>query len=122
MRKLKKGLIVAHILNCINQETIEIELSEYDIKTLLRFRKIFSGNISDTKPFDEFNIIKIKIYYGNFNWIQLFGGQMFISENNILEYYNDKNALAQNYIINLAYKNNYDRLKQVVYLDSAFKK
>jgi len=121
MKTIIKSSNRAYILNNINQEVIEIKLSQKDIKTLLRFRKIFNSDISNTKPFDENNLVKIKIIYAGNNYMLMFGGQMFVYENNLMEYYSDKRMLAQNYIINKAYKHNYDKLKQVVYLDSVGK-
>lgn len=121
MYKNVKSKNKAIILNNINREIIEIKLSQKDIQSLLRFRRILSSDISNAKPFDENIFLKIKVLYEDNNYMQLFGGQMFVFENNLMEYYLDKKMLVQNYIINKAYKHNYDKLKQVVYLNSVGK-
>jgi hypothetical protein len=121
MYKNVKSKNKAIILNNINREIIEIKLSQKDIQSLLRFRQILYSDISNAKPFDENIFLKIKVLYEDNNYMLLFGGQMFVFENNLMEYYLDKKLLVQNYIINKAYKQNYDKLKQVVYLNSVGK-
>lgn len=121
MKNNTKSVNTAYILNNINQEVIKIELSKTDIQALLRFRKTLCNDISRTKTFEDSNLIKIKVVYDKNSFIQLFDGQMFVYDNNIFEYYLDPNMITQNYIINKAYKHNYDKLKQVVYLDSVNK-
>jgi hypothetical protein len=121
MYKNIKNKNKAIILNNINREIIEIKLSQKDIRSLLRFKRILSSDISYAKPFGENNFLKIKVLYEDNNYMQLYGGQMFVFENNLMEYYLDKKMLVQNYIINKAYKHYYDKLKQVVYLNSVCK-
>lgn len=118
MYKNIKSKSKAIILNNINREIIEIKLSQKDIQSLLRFRLILTSDLSKVRPFDENNVLKIKVLYEDNNYIQLYGGHMLVYENNLMEYYMDKKMLVQSYIINKAFKHNYDKLKQVVYLNS----
>ncbi len=108
----------AYIQNNINQEIIEVELSQKDVQTILRYKRVLCNNLSKTKIFDDSIIMKIEVVHMDKNILNTFGGQVFIYENNIIEYFVDDDMLIQNYILGKAYKHNYDRLKEVVYMDS----
>ena len=72
----------AIILNNVNREIIEINLSQKDIQSLLRFRRVLSCDISNAKPFDENNYLIIKVLYEDNNSMHIYGGHMFVFENN----------------------------------------
>jgi hypothetical protein len=121
MKRIIKNTDTAYIKNDINEEVIEVKLSQKDMYNILRYRRVLSNDISRANAYNDSSIIKMKVNYGNNNYIELSGEQIFIYENNLIEYYHDPDLLIQNYILEKAYKNNYDKLKHIVFIDSVNK-